>query len=42
MTDEERALVIRILREAGLQIVTSTMLSDGSMTVRVRRPNLSA
>lgn len=40
MTEEERALVLRILRDAGLQVVASSMLADGSMTIRVRRPKL--
>lgn len=37
MTEEEKALVLRTLRDLGLRIVASSTLPDGSMTVRVKR-----
>lgn len=42
MTEEERQMVLRILRDAGLRVVSATLLTDGSMTVRVRRPELKS
>lgn len=42
MTDDERRMVLRILRDAGLVIVASSVLADGSMTIRVKRPDLKA
>lgn len=42
VTPEERALVLQLLRDAGLIIVASSLLADGSMTVRVKRPALKS
>lgn len=40
MTDDERRMVLQLLRDAGLVIVASSTLPDGSMTIRVKRPDL--
>jgi hypothetical protein len=40
MTEEERALVVRLLRDAGLTVLGTQMLTDGSLTVRVARMDL--
>jgi hypothetical protein len=37
MTEDERRMVIQLLRDAGLVIVSSSLLPDGTMTVRVKR-----
>lgn len=42
MTEDERRLVLQLLRDAGLVIVASSLLADGSMTVRVKRMELKA
>jgi hypothetical protein len=41
MTEDERRMVIQLLRDAGLVIVSSSLLADGTMTVRVKRPPLA-
>jgi hypothetical protein len=40
MTEDERKMVLQLLRDAGLVIVASSVLVDGTMTVRIRRPEL--
>lgn len=42
MTPEEIRMVLQLLRDAGLVIVSSSSLADGSMTVRLKRPPLKS
>ena len=37
MTPEEREHVLTLLRNAGLRIIRTEALADGSMTVRIKR-----
>lgn len=42
MTEDERKLVLQALRDLGLVIVASSLLADGSMSIRVKRPPLKS
>jgi hypothetical protein len=42
MTPDEVKMVVQLLRDAGLVIVRTSSLADGSLTIRVQRPPLKS